>query len=78
MFYDKLKKTDCQVWLVNTGYFFIKFRWVNGKYGIGTRIAFEDSLNIISQIMDGSLEKAPTYRFSHFNFEVPEKCNGID
>lgn len=70
MLYDKIKKHDCNVWLVNTG-------WINGKYGIGSRIPFKNSLNIIDKIINGTLEKIPTYKFRCFNFEVPETCPGI-
>lgn len=77
MFYDKISKHDCNIWLVNTGYFLYLFRWINGRYGIGRRIPFEDSMKIIENIVNGKLEKVETYKFRCFNFEVPEHCPGI-
>ena len=53
------------------------YRWTDGRYGVGKRISFSDSLRIIEQINDGSLEKVPTYTFKYFNFEVPESVDGI-
>lgn len=70
MLYDKIKKYDCNVWLVNTG-------WTQGRYGLGKRIAFEDSLKIVDAINDGSLAQVPTHNFKMFNFAVPNECPGI-
>jgi ATP-dependent phosphoenolpyruvate carboxykinase len=35
--------------------FLKQFRWTHGKYGVGKRIKFEDSVAIIDAINDGSL-----------------------
>ena len=53
-------------------------RWTEGKYGVGKRISFNDSLQIIDCINDGTLAKAPTHTFKYFNFEVPSEVPGID
>lgn len=62
----------CQHWVHSDG-----FRWVNGKYGVGKRIDFETSVKIVEAINDGTLNYAPTYKFKHFNFEVPTVLEGV-
>ena len=51
--------------------------WVHGRYGMGKRIALEDSLKMVNAINSGSLDSAPTYNFKYFNFRVPEYIEGI-
>lgn len=44
---------------------------------MGKRIDFETSVKIVEAINDGTLNYAPTYKFKHFNFEVPTVLEGV-
>lgn len=37
------------------GNILFKFRWINGRYGVGKRIAFTDSLKMVDAINEGKL-----------------------
>jgi phosphoenolpyruvate carboxykinase (ATP) len=78
MLYDKIKKHNVNVWLVNTGYFIFNFRWINGKYGVGKRISFLDSLRMVDAINEGKLDNISTYTSKIFNFHVPTSVPGMD
>lgn len=70
MLRQKLEKCNCNVWLVNTG-------WINGRYGVGSRISIKHTRQIIDSIHDGSLSKAEYKRISVFDLEVPKECGYI-
>lgn len=70
MLYDKIKKHNVKVWLVNTG-------WTHGKYGDGYRISLQDSEKILDSINNGKLDNVETYSLKHFNFKVPKSVDGI-
>jgi phosphoenolpyruvate carboxykinase (ATP) len=53
------------------------FRWINGRYGVGKRIAFTDSLKMIDAINDGALDNTEYYTSKIFNFQVPTSIPGI-
>lgn len=54
------------------------FRWINGRYGVGKRIAFSDSLVMVDAINEGKLDNIPTYKSKFFNFEVPTEVPGLN
>ena len=58
------------LWIL--GIYIIYFRWTQGKYGVGHRIPFQDSVKIIDAINDGLLDKVETYKFKYFNFPLNE------
>ncbi len=58
--------------LLTQGKLIFNIRWTGGRYGLGKRIAFEDSLKIVDAINDGSLAQVPTHNFKMFNFAVPD------
>jgi phosphoenolpyruvate carboxykinase (ATP) len=60
------------------GNFRCYFRWINGRYGVGKRIDFKDSVKIIDAINDGDLDNVPTYNSRVFNFQVPEEVPGVN
>lgn len=70
MLLEKIEKHNVNVWLVNTG-------WINGRYGVGKRIAFTDSLKMIDAINDGALDNTEYYTSKIFNFQVPTSIPGI-
>ena len=49
------------------------FRWTQGKYGDSYRIPLQDSEKILDAINNGKLDNVQTYKFKHFNFDVPKK-----
>jgi phosphoenolpyruvate carboxykinase (ATP) len=53
-------------------------RWINGRYGIGKRIAFTDSLIMVDAINEGKLDNVPMYKSKFFNFSVPNEVPGLD
>ncbi len=63
----KMEKNGAKAYLVNTGW--------NGS---GKRISIKDTRGIIDAILDGSIEKAPTKKIPHFDFEVPTELPGVD
>lgn len=70
MLADKMKKFNCNAWLVNTG-------WSGGKYGTGKRMDLKITRKIIDAIHSGELEKAPTATMDVFGLKVPQSCSGI-
>src|SRR5574344_277703 len=63
----KMNKNGAKAYLVNTGW-----------NGTGKRISIKDTRGIIDAILDGSIDKAPTKKIPHFDFEVPTSLPGVD
>ena len=68
---DKISQTGAQCWLVNTG-------WTGGPYGVGSRMPIKATRALLSAALDGSLAAAEFRRDTHFGFEVPAACPGVD
>jgi phosphoenolpyruvate carboxykinase (ATP) len=68
---NKIRKYNCGVWLVNTG-------WMGGAYGVGKRISLKATRAILDAIQNGALEKARFHKDAHFGFDVPNACPGVD
>ena len=62
----KMEEHGAEAYLVNTGW-----------NGTGKRISIKDTRGIITAILDGSIEKAPTKNLSIFNLEVPTELTGV-
>jgi phosphoenolpyruvate carboxykinase (ATP) len=67
----KMKKHGATAYLVNTG-------WIGGPYGIGQRIDLESTRNIISAILDGSLDNIPCEEVMPFGLSIPKSVPGVD
>jgi phosphoenolpyruvate carboxykinase (ATP) len=67
----KMEQHGAKAYLVNTG-------WTAGSYGTGHRIDLPVTRAIITAILTGEIEKAPTRMDQDFNFEVPTALPGID
>jgi phosphoenolpyruvate carboxykinase (ATP) len=67
----KMKENGSTAYLVNTG-------WIGGPYGVGQRIDIDSTRNIISAILDGSLEKAEYEEFAPFGIKIPKEVPGVD
>ncbi len=68
----RIEQSDCQVYLVNTG-------WSGGAYGAGgKRFDIPTTRAVISGILTSELRQAPTETLPGFNFQVPTKLSGVD
>jgi len=63
----KMEEHDAEAYLVNTGW-----------NGTGKRISIKDTRGIITAILDGSIEGAPTKNLPIFNLEIPTELQGVD
>ena len=68
---EKIRKHNCSVWLVNTG-------WMGGAYGTGKRISLKATRAILHGIQSGVLNEATFRKDTHFGFEVPTSCPNVD
>ena len=67
---EKMKNTNVNVWLVNTG-------WSGGEYGQGKRIKLSYTRSMISAALNGELEKVEFTEHSIFGIKMPESCSGV-
>ena len=67
---EKIKETNANAWLVNTG-------WSGGAFGVGARMNLKYTRAIIDAIHDGSLEKADMVKEPYFNLSVPVECSNV-
>ena len=68
----RIEETNCQVYLVNTG-------WVGGVYGDdGVRFSIPTTRAIVSAILNGKLKNEPTEILNGFNLTVPKSVFGVD
>ena len=67
---EKMKNTNVNVWLVNTG-------WSGGEYGQGKRIKLSYTRSMISAALNGELEKVEFNKHSIFGIRMPESCSGV-
>ncbi len=63
----KMEAHGAEAYLVNTGW-----------NGTGKRISIQDTRGIITAILDGSIEAAPTKNLPVFNLEIPTELKGVD
>lgn len=66
----KLKENKVNVWLVNTG-------WINGGYGVGSRIKLSYTRALITAALNGELEKVKFQTIPVFGLSVPIACSGV-
>ncbi len=62
-----MEKHGAKAYLVNTGW-----------NGTGKRISIKDTRAIITSILNGDIEKAPTKQIPIFDFEIPTSLPGTD
>ncbi len=63
----KMHLSGAHAYLVNTGW-----------NGTGKRISIRDTRGIIDDILDGSIDKAPTKILPYFDFVIPTELPGVD
>ncbi len=62
----KMEEHGAEAFLVNTGW-----------NGTGKRISIKDTRGIITAILDGSIDEAPTKNLPIFNLEIPTELTGV-
>lgn len=67
---DKIRKHNCSVWLINTG-------WMGGAYGVGKRISIKATRSIIDAVQSGALDKVGFRKDTYFGFDVPTSCPNV-
>ena len=67
---DKIKKHKVKVWMVNTG-------WTGGEFGVGERIKLKFTRQMLSQAIDGKLDKVEYVKDPIFGFQVPIQVSGV-
>jgi phosphoenolpyruvate carboxykinase (ATP) len=68
---QRLRMTGAQTWLINTG-------WTGGKYGIGKRIAIQETRKMVRAVLNDLLANAKFRKDDVFGFEVPLAVPGVD
>jgi phosphoenolpyruvate carboxykinase (ATP) len=66
-----IAKHKVKCWMVNTG-------WTGGPHGVGRRMPIKVTRALLSQALEGKLDKAPVRLDPWFGFEVPLEAAGID
>ena len=73
MLSEKIKKSEANVWLINTG-------WTGGSYGVGTRMKLKYTRAMINAALEGYLGPY-TYKDYHihsvFGLAQPRQCPGV-
>ena len=68
---EKIASSGAQCWLVNTG-------WTGGAFGTGKRMPIRATRTLLTDALNGSLEKATFRKDANFGFEVPLECAGVE
>ena len=70
MLAEKMRKHSVHCYLLNSG-------WVGNAFGQGPRIPLKINRDNVTQILDGTLDKAEFQRDPTFGFEVPKALPGV-
>ena len=70
MLIEKMKQTNANVWLVNTG-------WTGGAYGTGSRIKLRYTRAMINAALEGKLNEVAYKKDAFFDLQVPEQCPNV-
>ena len=71
LLHQRLEMTGAQTWLINTG-------WVGGKFGVGKRIAIQETRKMVRAILNNGFVGTTFTKDPVFGFEVPNTCPGVD
>lgn len=66
----KMKESNVNVWLINTG-------WSGGAYGVGSRIKLAYTRAMITAALNGQLETVNYELHPMFGFSMPTRCLGV-
>lgn len=64
---EKLKTTNANVWLINTG-------WTGGPYGVGSRMKLAYTRAMITAALEGKLDNVQYENLPIFGFAIPTSC----
>lgn len=67
---DKLKKHDCYVWLINTG-------WTGGDYNSGYRMPLKYTRQMLNWVLSGKHNTASYHKDPIFNISIPVNVDGV-
>jgi len=67
---ERLVRGQTQCWLVNTG-------WSGGPYGVGKRMRISLMRDVLTAVLDGSLDKVEFTPHPVFRVLVPTTCKGV-
>ncbi|MCC6383146.1 MAG: phosphoenolpyruvate carboxykinase (ATP) [Dehalococcoidia bacterium] len=68
---QRLATTGAQTWLINTG-------WVGGPYGVGSRIAIQETRKMVRAILNDAFVGIGMRHDPVFGFDVPLAVPGVD
>jgi phosphoenolpyruvate carboxykinase (ATP) len=66
----KLKESNANVWLINTG-------MTGGVYGVGQRMSLKYTRALITEALNGNLQHVEFETLPIFNFQIPKVCPGV-
>jgi len=66
----KMKETNVNVWMINTG-------WSGGPYGIGHRMKLPYTRAMITAALEGKLDKVEYRPHPVFGMMIPKECPGV-
>ena len=67
---EKLRNSDIRVWLLNTGY-------TAGPYGVGKRMSLPHTRAIITEALNGNLDKVEYEAHPVFGVSIPKSCPNV-
>ncbi len=67
---ENMKKTDVNVWLINTG-------WSGGAYGVGERMSLKYTRGMITAALENKLDDVEYAIDPIFGVNVPTSCEGV-
>jgi len=70
MLSNKMKASNANVWLVNTG-------WSGGPYGIGKRMSLKITRSLISAALDNKLDDVEYETHEIFGLAMPKNCPNV-
>ena len=67
---DKLRNSNIRVWLLNTGY-------TGGVYGVGKRMSLPHTRALITEALNGNLDKVEYETHPVFGVDTPKTCPNV-
>lgn len=70
MLSNKMKESDVNVWLINTG-------WTGGSYGTGSRMKLKHTRAMITEALEGKLDNVSFIQHPIFGLAMPTNCENV-
>jgi phosphoenolpyruvate carboxykinase (ATP) len=67
---EKMKSSNVNVWLVNTG-------WSGGSYGVGSRLSLKYTRSMITAALNGDLNDVDYVKHDVFGLHMPTSCKNV-